>query len=158
MSINDHKKTRRSLMMVILTTLLMSGTATTAALSFQTGSVYGQGQARLTGAQSVLPEEQTFEDVRASRLGLLSGIDNAILRLNGSEPAAGGEFDISHIAELLQTDQLNAAIVELNELKTQVIEVFGQEAADAEVVPQIENLIGALEKQMPSSPSPPPAS
>jgi hypothetical protein len=103
-------------------------------------------------------DEVTIDDVRASRLVLLSGIDNAILRL-------GGSIDLSPIAVLLQTDQLEAAIAELIELKEQVIDMFGEEAANREVVPQIVNLIGALEKQInpstptpPSPPSPPPAS
>jgi hypothetical protein len=50
---------------------------------------------------------------------------------------------------------LDYAIAELLELKDQVVDVFGEEGADVEVVPQIENLIGALENQ--KNP-PPPAS
>jgi RTX calcium-binding nonapeptide repeat (4 copies) len=106
---------------------------------------------------SVLLQDITIEEVRESRLVLLDGINNAIGRL-------GGNIDLSHIAILLQTDQLEAAIAELIELKAQVISTFGETAANREVVPQIDNLIGALEKQMnpstppPSPPSPPPAS
>jgi hypothetical protein len=90
--------------------------------------------------------------VRESRLVLLDGINNAIGRL-------GGSIDLSDIAELLQTDELEAAIAELAELRERVIAQFGEEAANREVVPQIENLIGALEKQLPSDspPTPPPA-
>ena len=54
-----------------------------------------------------------MEEVRESRLVLLDGIDNAIGRL-------GGNIDLSHIAELLQTAKLEAAITELIELKAQV--------------------------------------
>jgi hypothetical protein len=105
--------------------------------------------------QLEVPEEQTSDDLRESRIILLEGIDNAILRIDEHVPP---ELNTSHIAELLQTDQLASAIVELNKLKAEVIAIFGQVAA-AETVFQIENLIGALEKQMPSSPpSPPPAS
>jgi hypothetical protein len=113
----------------------------------------------LTGLQVQqleVPEEQTIDDIRESRLILLEGINNAIQRLTESEPESTAEFNTSHIAELLQTDQLDAAIAELLELRTQVIEVFGEEAANREVVPQIQNLIGALEEQ--KYPTPPPAS
>jgi hypothetical protein len=118
--------------------------------------------------QVLLPEEeQTIDNVRGSRLSLLGGIDNAILRLVDSQSASAAAsppelttalalFDTSHIAELLQTDQLDAAIVELLELRGLVIEEFGEQAASEEVVPQINNLVGALEEQ--KFPSPPPAS
>ena len=105
------------------------------------------------GQQLKVPEELTIDNVRQSRLVLLDGIDNAILRLIDSEqetePAAAPVpvFDTSHIAELLQTDQLYAAIGEIQEMKAQVIEVFGGAAPKREVVPQIENLIEALEQQ-----------
>ncbi len=98
---------------------------------------------------------QTIDNLKESRLVLLGGIDNAILRLNESEPRTElvEEFDTGLLAELLRTDQLESAIAELLELKDQVIEVFGEEAANEEVLPQIENLIGALENQ--KNPSPP---
>ncbi len=55
-----------------------------------------------------------INDVRQSRLVLLQGIDNAILRLVHSKPGTNaGEFNTTHIAELLKTDQLDDAIVEL---------------------------------------------
>ena len=99
-------------------------------------------------------EGQTIDSVKESRLVLLGGIDNAILRLNESdpetEPVEG--FDTGLIAELLRTDQLESAVAELLELKDQIIDVFGEEGANEEVVPQIENLIGALENQINSSP------
>jgi hypothetical protein len=104
--------------------------------------------------QLEVPEEQTSDDLRESQIILLEGIDNAILRIGEQVPP---ELDTSHIAELLQTDQLAPAIVELNKLKAEVIAIFGQVAA-AETVFQIENLIGALEKQMSLPPLPPPAS
>jgi Ca2+-binding RTX toxin-like protein len=110
-----------------------------------------------TASGITMPSQQiihdtTIEEVRESRLVLLDGINNAIGRL-------GGSIDLSDIAELLQTDELEAAIAELAELRAQVIAQFGEEAANREVVPQIENLIGALEKQLPSDspPTPPPA-
>jgi hypothetical protein len=98
---------------------------------------------------------QTIENLKESRLVLLGGIDNAILRLYEPEPGTEPveEFDTGLIAELLRTDQLESAIAELLELKDQVVDVFGEDGANEEVVPQIENLIGALENQ--KNPSPP---
>jgi hypothetical protein len=94
--------------------------------------------------------EMTINDVRQARLVLLEGIDNAILRLIKSEPKAmdepRGMFDTTHIAQLLKTDQLDEAIVELDKLQAKVIKVFDQEAADKEVVPQIQNLIASLKQ------------
>ena len=99
--------------------------------------------------QSEVPDEITTDEVRGARVDLLTGIDNAILRL-------GGEFNTFSIFEDLQQDQLDSAIAALLQLKAQVIEEFGQAAANKEVVPQIENLIGVLENQ--KYPSPPPES
>ena len=99
------------------------------------------------GRQSKVPQELTIDNIRQSRLVLLGGIDNAILRLSESQPESTLAFNTSQIAELLQTDQLDAAIRELLDIRTQVIEVFGEEDANREVVPQIENLIGVLEQQ-----------
>jgi hypothetical protein len=87
-----------------------------------------------------------------ARLILLEGIDNAIQRLIKSDPKAmmdkpRGIFDTTHIAQLLKTDQLEAAIKELNKLQAKVIAVFGHEAAEREVVPQIQNLISTLKQQ-----------
>jgi hypothetical protein len=115
------------------------------------------------------PVERTMEDVRETRLMLLNGINNAIFRIthplgesgpssqSDSQPQTAPEFDTSHIAELLQTDQLAAAIAELNKLKVQVVTTYGEEAS-AETVSQIDNLVGVLELQIPSPPPPPPAS
>ena len=79
-----------------------------------------------------------MDDVRRSRLVLLEGIDNAIQRLIKSEQpnTSIGMFDTTHIAQLLKTDQLEAAIKELNKLQARVIAVFGYEAANREVVPR----------------------
>jgi hypothetical protein len=62
------------------------------------------------------------------------------------------------IDNMTTTDQINAAIAE-TKLEAKVIKVFGAEAANKEVVPEIQNLIGALEKQefSPPSSSPPSA-
>ena len=87
------------------------------------------------GSQSFkVPNEQTIDNVRQSRLALLEGIDNAIQRLIKSEQKTltempKGMFDTTHIAQLLKTDQLDAAIKELTILKAQVIKVFGQETS-----------------------------
>jgi len=119
-------------------------------------SVYGQANQSTQasgGQKQTQPVEkgQTMNDVRQSRLVLLEGIDNAILRLVQSKPGTTAEdFNTTHIAQLLRTDQLCAAKVELTKLQAHVINVFGQEAANKEVVPQIQNLIAALEKQQPS--------
>jgi hypothetical protein len=94
-------------------------------------------------------DEPTYEDVKKARVDLLTGIDHAILRL-------GGEFNTFLIFEDLQLDQLDAAIAKLLVLKSQVIEEFGEEAANKEVVPLIDNLVGVLEQQ--KFPTPPPAS
>ena len=55
-------------------------------------------------------------------------------------------FDTTQIAQLLKTDQLDEAIVELDKLQAKVIKVFDQ-AADKEVVPQIQNLIASLKQE-----------
>ena len=67
-----------------------------------------------------------------------------------------GIFDTTHIAQLLKTDQIEAAITELNKLQAKVIAAFGLEAANREVVPQIQNLISVLKQEEPSSTSTPP--
>ncbi len=108
-----------------------------------------------------VPIEQTIDDIRESRQALLIGIDNAILRITWPAPPPQ-PFDTSHIAELLQSDQLEEAIVELDELKAQVIAVYGEEVAKEAII-HIENLIEVLELQIfgetpPTPPSPPPAS
>lgn len=108
---------------------------------------------QVSAAQSFkVSNEQTINNVRQSRLILLEGINNAIQRLIESEQKTLtekpiGMFDTTHIAQLLKTDYLDTVNKELTNLKTRVIKVFGQEAADREVVPQIQNLISALKLQ-----------
>jgi hypothetical protein len=114
--------------------------------------VYTVPQQALAAQTFQVPTEQTINDVRESRLVLLEGIDNGIQRLQ-SEPTTliqnpPGAFNTTQIAQLLKTDQLDAAIAELTKLKAQVIESFGQKAAN-EVVAEIQNLITALEDQGP---------
>jgi hypothetical protein len=114
---------------------------------------YFASSQQVSAAQSFkASNEQTIDNVRQSRLILLEGIDNAIQRLIESEQKTLtekpiGMFDTTHIAQLLKADHLNTAVQELTDLKTRVINVFGQEAADREVVPQIQNLISALKLQ-----------
>jgi hypothetical protein len=104
-----------------------------------------------SGQTLQMPNEQTINDVRGSRLVLLEGIDNAIQRLIDSQPGTSiqkstGEFDTTYLAYLLKTDQLGPAIEELTNLEAKVIKVFGEKAADRKVVPRIENLMESLEK------------
>jgi hypothetical protein len=120
-----------------------------------------QGMTPLQVEEEDLPIEQTIDDIRESRQALLIGIDNAILRITWPAPPPQ-PFDTSHIAELLQSDQLEEAIVELDELKAQVIAVYGEELAKEAII-HIENLIEVLELQIfgetpPTPPTPPPAS
>jgi hypothetical protein len=96
--------------------------------------------------------ELTINDVRQSRLVLLHGINNAIERLKESQPppTSGVErfnFNTTDIAQLLESDQLEEAIVKLYNLQGEVVKTFGQEAANKQVVPQIQNLVTALGKQ-----------
>jgi hypothetical protein len=60
------------------------------------------------------------------------------------------------LVEELVAAALVVAITELNKLQAKVIAVFGQEAANREVVPQIQNLISVLKQEEPSSTSTPP--
>jgi hypothetical protein len=101
--------------------------------------------------------ELTINDVRQSRLVLLDGINHAIERLKESQlPSTQGvesfNFNTTHIAQLLKSDQLEEAIVELHSLHREVIKAFGQEAANKRAVPQIQNLISVLEMQKPIPP------
>ena len=96
------------------------------------------------------PDMPTIAEVRLARAALLEGINNAILRLIESHPeieVGPEDFDTGLIVEYLFADQLDKAIEELVALKDRVIEVFGQQAADEEVVPQIQNLVDVLETQ-----------
>ena len=135
-SVHGQKETTPMLLMQII----YRTTPTEAPTSFQ-------------GQQLKVPEELTIDNVRQSRLVLLDGIDNAILRLIDSEqetePAAAPVpvFDTSHIAELLQTDQLDAAIGESPGDEGTSYRSLWRGSAKREVVSQIENLIEALEQQ-----------
>jgi hypothetical protein len=61
----------------------------------------------LSGQTLQMPNEQTINDVRGSRLVLLDGVDNAIQRLIESQPGTSIRnqptegFDTTHIAQLL---------------------------------------------------------
>src|SRR3954453_6648568 len=123
---------------------------------------YVVSQQALAAQAFEVPIEENISDIRQDRLQLLQGIDNAIQRLiDQSQPNAimlkpTGIFDTTYIAQLLKTDQLEAAIAELNKLQAKAVAVFGQEAANREVVPQIQNLISTLQQEEPSSSSTPP--
>jgi hypothetical protein len=60
-----------------------------------------------SGQTLQMPNEQTINDVRGSRLVLLDGVDNAIQRLIESQPGTSIRnqptegFDTTHIAQLL---------------------------------------------------------
>ena len=113
-------------------------------------TLQASGEPTMNQAEELDPiGELTFEDIVLARLNLLTGIDNAILRL-------GGEINTFDIFEDLQLNLLDAAIAKLLELKAQAIEEFGDEAAHRKVVPQINNLVAVLENQ--KYPTPPPAS
>ena len=101
---------------------------------------------------SPMEKEPTINDVRQARLTLFQSVINSIDKLKESQPNVAGSFSFNttHIEQLLKTDQLKEAIVELNKLQTEVIKAFGQEAANKQVVPQTQNLIGVLKKQQPS--------
>ena len=79
---------------------------------------------------------------------LLQSVNNSIERLKESQPTVSFNSNTSHIEQLLKTGQLKETIVELENLQADVIKAFGQEAANKQFVPQIENLIGVLKKQL----------
>jgi hypothetical protein len=119
--------------------------------------------------QSEALEELTVEDIRQHRVELLKGINNAINSVPNtafSKPQEALELkrsltstpqdETSGIANLLQSDNLDEAIVQLNDLKAKMDSSFGGLAADdsitnpqaqQKVLPLIENLIQVLEKQ-----------
>jgi hypothetical protein len=146
------KKTALTTLIIIIpTTIVAALIALLNGFNDWNALVYAVPQG-LSGQTLQVPNEQTINDVRGSRLVLLEGIDNAIQRLFESQTKTSiqkstGEFDTTHIGQLLKTDQLDAAVAELTKLEAKVIKVFGEEAANKEVVPEIENLIGALQKQ-----------
>lgn len=122
------------------------------------------------GNQSEVLEELTVDDVRQHRIELLEGINNAInslpnnafsqpqeaVELKDSLTAAPPQNETNNIANLLQSDKLDEAIVQLNDLKAKTDSSFGGLDADdlitnpqaqQKVLPLIENLIQVLEKQ-----------
>jgi hypothetical protein len=119
----------------------------------QKQGIQQQNPASESPLQNVPKEKElTAEDVKKSNLVLLQGVDSAIQSLEESQrpPTGGFNFNTSNIAQLVETGQLDAAIRELKNLQAEVVKAFGQEAANKQAVPQIQNLIGVLEKQVPS--------
>ena len=142
--------------LVVLAILLIS----TPAISMP--QIYGQAEQNMTKnmtnyasgnpLQNVPQEKElTANDVKQSNLALLQSVNATIEILKKSQPTVSFNSNTTHIEQLLKTDQLKEAIVELENLQTEVIKAFGQDAANKQVVPQIQNLIGVLKKQQPSS-------
>jgi hypothetical protein len=133
----------------------------------------GQGIAGGPGATSGIkqkpaPPERTAEAVRESRFILLEGVNEAIRELAAqslnqpnalsSQNALTTQVDpiINDVATLLRSNQVDAAINQLSELKTTADSSLGGNAADdiitspaaqKEVVDRINNLILTLQKQ-----------
>ncbi|HJS64663.1 MAG TPA: hypothetical protein VJ767_07365 [Nitrososphaeraceae archaeon] len=119
--------------------------------------------------QSEIIEELTVEDIRQHRMELLRGISYTINSLPNTafnQPQEAQKLKDSLIldpqnktdslANLLQSDKLDEAIIQLNELKAKMDSRLGGLAADdlitdpqaqQKVLPLIENLILVLEKQ-----------
>ena len=140
-------------MSLLLSTLLISASA------ISMPQIYGQPEQNMTKnmtnyasgnpLQNVPQEKElTANDVKQSRLALLQSVNASIEILKKSQPTVSFNSNTTHIEQLLKTGQLNEAIVELQNLQAEVIKAFGQEAANKQVVPQIENLIGVLKKQL----------
>jgi len=140
-------------MSLLLSTLLISASA------ISMPQIYGQAEQNMTKnmtnyasgnpLQNVPQEKElTANDVKQSRLALLQSVNASIEILKKSQPTVSFNSNTTHIEQLLKTDQLKEAIVELENLQADVIKAFGQEAANKQVVPQIENLIGVLKKQL----------
>ncbi|MFL6409800.1 MAG: hypothetical protein ACJ71K_00970 [Nitrososphaeraceae archaeon] len=139
---------------LVLAILLIS----TSAISVP--QIYGQAEQNMTknmtnyssgsSVQNIPTEKElTINDVKQSNLLLLQGVNASIEALKESQPTVSFNSNTTHIEQLLKTDQLNEAIVELENLQAEVIKAFGQEAANKQFVFQIENLIGVLKKQQP---------
>ena len=119
--------------------------------------------------QSEALEELTVEDIRQHRMDLLESINTTINSLPNAafkQPQKAMELkdnltinpqtETNDIVSLLQSDKLNEAIKQLNELKSKTDSSFGGLAADdlitnpqaqQRILPLIENLILVLEKQ-----------
>jgi len=115
--------------------------------NMQNSSNNRQQQTSSSSSSGSPVQEPTINDVRQARLALLQGVNASIEMLKKSQPTVSFNSNTTHIEQLLKTDQLKEAIVELENLQTEVIKAFGQEAANKQVVPQIQNLIGVLKKQ-----------
>jgi hypothetical protein len=142
-----------AMMSLLLSTLLISASA------ISMPQIYGQAEQNMTKnmtnyasgnpLQNVPKEKElTANDVKQSNLALLQSVNASIEILKKSQPTVSFNSNTTHIEQLLKTGQLNEAIVELQNLQAEVIKAFGQEAANKQVVPQIENLIGVLKKQV----------
>jgi hypothetical protein len=119
--------------------------------------------------QSEALDELTVDDIRQHRVELLDSINEAINSLPNAafkQPQKAMELksnltvkpqnETNDIASLLQSDKLNEAIQQLNELKSKTDSSFGGLAKDdlitnpqaqQKILPLIENLILVLEKQ-----------
>jgi hypothetical protein len=119
--------------------------------------------------QSDALEELTVENIRQHRIELLDSINDAINSLPNAafkQPQKAMELkgnltvkpqnETNDIVSLLQSDKLNEAIQQLNELKSKTDSSFGGLATDdlitnpqaqQKILPLIENLILVLEKQ-----------
>jgi hypothetical protein len=115
--------------------------------NMQNSSNNRQQQTSSSSSSGSPVQEPTINDVRGARLALLQGVNASIEILKKSQPSVSFNSNTTHIEQLLKTDQLKEAIVELQNLQADVIKAFGQEAANKQVVPQIQNLIGVLKKQ-----------
>jgi hypothetical protein len=151
------------IMITILVTSLVLAIPLISTSAISMPQIYSQTEQNMTknmtnysSGRSVqnLPTERelTLNDVKRSNLVLLQGVNNAIQGLEKSQsPKGEASVNTTHIIQLLKTGELGTAIGELDKLKAETIKSFGQEAANKQVVPQIDNLIGVLKKQQPPS-------
>ena len=146
-------------MITTLVTILVLAIPLISTSAISMPQIYGQAEQNMTKnmtnyasgnpLQNVPQEKElTANDVKQSNLALLQSVNASIEILKKSQPTVSFNSNTTHIEQLLKTDQLKEAIVELENLQADVIKAFGQEAANKQVVPQIENLIGVLKKQL----------
>jgi hypothetical protein len=154
-----HYNQGTKIMFAILVMSLLLSTLLISASAISMPQIYGQAEQNMTKnmtnyasgnpLQNVPQEKElTANDVKQSNLALLQSVNASIEILKKSQPTVSFNSNTTHIEQLLKTDQLKEAIVELENLQADVIKAFGQEAANKQVVPQIENLIGVLKKQL----------
>ena len=149
------------IMITTLVTILVLAIPLISTSAISMPQTYGQAEQNMTknmtnyssgrSVQNLPPateKELTVNDVKRSNLLLLQGVNASIERLKESQPTVSFNSNTSHIEQLLKTGQLKETIVELGKLQADVIKAFGQEAANKQFVPQIENLIGVLKKQL----------